>query len=64
MNKVLPKLNGIAAILAQAPAVSAAFGRSMGFILMMAAFGIVLLLGALTILVASEGALHFLAGWK
>jgi hypothetical protein len=37
MKTVLAKLNGIAAILAQAPAVSAAFGRWLGFILMMTA---------------------------
>jgi hypothetical protein len=34
-----PGLGGLAGVLAQAPAVSAAFGRWLGFILMMMAIG-------------------------
>jgi len=47
-----PRMNGFASILAQAPRVSAAFGRWPGFVLMMTALLGVVLLGFLAILVA------------
>ena len=63
MKKALqPKWGGIAGVLAQAPVVSAAFGRWPGFVLMMTALLVVLTLGAVTILIASKGATH-LIGW-
>jgi hypothetical protein len=50
-----PKLGGLASILAQAPAVSAAFGRWPGFILMLTALLVFFALGVVTIMVASKG---------
>jgi hypothetical protein len=52
MKTGLAKLNGIAAILAQAPFVSAAFGRWLGFILMITAMLVTLSLGLATMLLA------------
>jgi hypothetical protein len=52
MKNTLPKLSGIADILAQAPAVSAAFGKGLGFLLMMTALLGVFALGILAILPA------------
>jgi hypothetical protein len=49
-----PKPGGLAGLLAQAPAVSAAFGRWPGFILMMTALLVFFSLGVVTILVASS----------
>jgi hypothetical protein len=60
MKTVLTKLNGIAAILAQAPSVSAAFGRWLGFILMMTAMLVAFCLG-LAIMVVAMKALNPLA---
>ena len=60
MKTVLPKLNGIAAILAQAPSVSAAFGKWLGFILMITAMLVTLSLGLATTLLAMK-ALNSLA---
>jgi hypothetical protein len=60
MKTVLTKLNGIADILAQAPSVSAAFGRWLGFILMMTAMLVVFCL-ALAIMVVAIKALNPLA---
>lgn len=53
-NSVRPKTGGLAGLLAQAPAVSAAFGRWLGFILMMAALLVFFSLGVVTIMVASK----------
>jgi hypothetical protein len=50
-----PKSGGLAGLLAQAPAVSAAFGRWLGFTLMMTALLVVFSLGVVTIMVASKG---------
>jgi hypothetical protein len=55
-----PKWDGIAGVLAQAPLVSAAFGRWLGFVLMMTAMFVVLGLGVVTILAASIGVAHLL----
>jgi hypothetical protein len=61
MKKALrPKPAGLAGILAQAPAVSAAFGRWPGFLLIMTAMIVVLALGVGTMLVASNGAAHLI----
>jgi hypothetical protein len=57
---LLPKWGGLAGVLAQAPALSAAFGRWPGFVLMMTALLVVLALGLLTILVTSKGATHLI----
>ena len=53
-NSLRPKSGGLAGILAQAPAVSAAFGRWPGFILMMTALLVFLLPSVVTVLVASK----------
>jgi hypothetical protein len=50
-----PKLGGLAGLLAQAPAVSAAFGRWPGFILMMTALLVFFSLSVVTIMVAGKG---------
>jgi hypothetical protein len=55
-----PKWGGIAGVLAQAPALSAAFGRWPGFVLMMTALLVVLALGLVTIMAASKGATHLI----
>jgi hypothetical protein len=57
---VLPEWGGVAGVLAQAPVVSAAFGRWPGFVLMMTALLIVLALGVVTALVAAKGAAHLI----
>lgn len=57
---LLPKFSGIASILAQAPAVSFAFGRWPGFVLMMTALLVVLVLGVVTVLAASKGVAHLI----
>jgi hypothetical protein len=57
-NTLRPKPGGLAGILAQAPAVSAAFGRWPGFVLMMTAMVVVLVLGTGAMLLASNGAVH------
>src|ERR1700676_2202082 len=57
---VLPKWGGLAGVLAQAPVVSAAFGRWPGFVLMMTALFIVLALGVVTALVAAKGTAHLI----
>lgn len=54
-NSLRPKSGGLAGLLAQAPVVSAAFGRWLGFILMMTALLVVFSLGVVTIMVASKG---------
>jgi hypothetical protein len=46
--------DGLANILAQAPALSAAFGRWPGFVVMMTALLGVLMLGVATLLIASK----------
>ena len=51
-----PKSGGLAGLLAEAPAVSAAFGRWPGFILMMTAILGVFALSVFTILVATKEA--------
>ena len=51
-------LHGLADILAQSPLVAAAFGRWLGFVLMMTALLVVLAFGVITILVASKTAMH------
>ena len=48
------RIGGLAGILAQAPAVSAAFGRWLGFILMMTAMLVVLTVSIVAILVACK----------
>jgi hypothetical protein len=61
MKKALcPKFGGVADVLAQAPLVSAAFGRWLGFVLMMTAMFVVLGLGVVTILAASIGVAHLI----
>jgi hypothetical protein len=54
------KPNGLAAILAQAPAVSAAFGKWPGFVLMMTAMLVVLALGVAAVLVTTKSAIHLI----
>jgi hypothetical protein len=49
-----PKPGGLAGLVAQAPAVSAAFGRWPGFILIMTALLVFFSFGVVTILVASS----------
>jgi low affinity Fe/Cu permease len=56
-----PKLAGIADVLAQAQVVAAAFGRSPGFIVMMAALVVILTLGILTIVAASKAVAHLVS---
>jgi hypothetical protein len=52
--------SGLAGVLAQAPVVSAAFGRWLGFILMMTALLVPFALSAVAILIASKGATHLI----
>ena len=59
-RKLWTRGGGIADVLAQAPVVSAAFGRWLGFVLMMTALLAVLALGGVTVLVASKGAMHLM----
>jgi hypothetical protein len=54
------KVRGLAGILAQSPAVSAAFGKWPGFALMAMALVVVFVLSAFTILVASKGVTHLI----
>jgi hypothetical protein len=56
----MTKASGLAGVLAQAPVVSAAFGRWLGFILMMTALLVPFALSAVAILVASKGATHLI----
>ena len=55
-----PKFGAVAGILAQSPAVADSFGRWPGFILMMMAMMVVLVVGLATIAVVSKGASHLL----
>lgn len=59
-NAMRPKWGGLAGVLAQAPVLSAAFGRWPGFVLMMTALALIFVLGVVTILVASKGATHLI----
>jgi hypothetical protein len=56
----MKKASGLAGVLAQAPVVSAAFGRWPGFVLMMTAMFVVLALSVVMILVASKSVVHLL----
>ena len=56
----MTKASGLAGVLAQAPVVSAAFGRWPGFVLMMTAMFVVLALSVVMILVASKSVVHLL----
>jgi hypothetical protein len=56
----MKKASGLAGVLAQAPLVSAAFGRWPGFVLMMTAMFVVLALSVVMILVASKSVVHLL----
>ena len=56
----MKKASGLAGVLAQAPVVSAAFGRWPGFVLMMTAMLVVLALSVVMILVASKSVVHLL----
>jgi len=53
-----PKVSAFADVRAQAPAVSAAFGRWLGFILMMTGMLLPFALDFVTIVVVSKGASH------
>lgn len=59
-SSLRPKSGGLAGLLAQAPAVSAAFGKWPGFILMMTALLIFFSLGIVTILVATKEIAHLI----
>jgi hypothetical protein len=61
-SSLRPKSGGLPGLLAQAPAVSAAFGRWLGFILMMTALLVVFSLGVVTIMVASRGVGRLIGG--
>jgi hypothetical protein len=54
-------VRGLAGILAQAPAVAAAFGRWPGLVLIAMALLVAFALGAFTILVASKGVTHLIS---
>ena len=57
---VRPKVVGLAGVLAQSGVVSAAFGRWPGFVLMITALVVVLVMALATVLIAAFGAAHFL----
>jgi hypothetical protein len=59
-SSLRPKSGGLAGLLAQAPAVSAAFGKWLGFILMMTALLVFFSLGVVTIVIASKEIAHLI----
>jgi hypothetical protein len=61
VNELLrPKFGAVAGILAQSPAVAGSFGRWPGFILMMTAMTVVLVVSLTTIAVIGRGTSHLL----